>query len=321
MFNEEDVFPLLRERLSKLKSTWGCAVEILLVDDCSRDRTPALSMDWAQADRDIKVIRLSRNFGHQIATTAGLHFARGDAVVMLDADLQDPPELIGQMLRDYCDGYDVVYGQRIDREGETAFKLLTARFFYLLMRRLVVRNLPENTGDFRLMSRRVVDHLKRLREHDRFLRGLVTWMGYEQKALPYHRDARGAGQTKYTLLKMIHLATNAILSFSDLPLRMIIWLGMLTVGVSAALIVFVLYKYVTDPARFVPGYASLAIMISFFSGMILTALGMLGLYVGRIYTEVLSRPLFLVAETANLGAEPASVAAEPPPDAESVLRP
>jgi dolichol-phosphate mannosyltransferase len=311
MYDEEGAIPHLRKRMEQLKPQFGCPIELLVVDDGSRDATIDLLTEWAQDDPDVKLIALSRNFGHQLATSAGLHFARGDAIVIMDADLQDPPEVVLEMIKGYCEGYDVVYGQRTDREGETWFKLATARLFYYLMRKFVVRTLPANTGDFRLMSRRVLEDLKRLREHDRFLRGLVAWVGYHQKALPYRRHARSAGKTKYPFTKMVKFAMNAIISFSDLPLRMIIWLGLSTVLLSFFLILRVLFLYFFGPEALVPGYTSLSIMICFFSGTILVALGMLGLYVGRIYTEVLARPLFLVSETMNLESKSTEAASKP----------
>jgi dolichol-phosphate mannosyltransferase len=304
MFNEEDVFPLLKEQLIAVKRDLACRVEIILVDDGSRDETYRLMFGWAQEDADIKLIALSRNFGHQIAITAGMDASSGDAVVIMDADLQDPPSLIPEMIRSYCEGYDVVYGQRTEREGETWFKLVTASLFYRLMRRFVDKRLPANTGDFRLVSKRVIEDLRRIREHDRFMRGLVAWVGFPQKALPYKRAGRAAGETKYPFTKMLKLATNAILSFSALPLKIITWIGFISVLVSFVFIGRTLWQYLFDPQSLVLGWASLAILISFFSGVILLSIGMLGIYVAKIHTEVQDRPLYMVRHSMNFDKEP-----------------
>jgi glycosyltransferase involved in cell wall biosynthesis len=300
IYNEEDVFPLLRAELTKVKASLAHPVEIILVDDGSADASYALMHAWAEEDPDIKILALSRNFGHQIAITAGMDASSGDAVVIMDADLQDPPALIPEMIAGYCAGYDVVYGQRTVREGETRFKLWTAALFYFIMRKAVDRRLPANTGDFRLVSRQVIDDFRRIREHDRFMRGLVAWVGYRQLALPYVRSGRAAGTTKYPFFRMLRFAMTAILSFSNLPLQIITWLGFASVLVSFAFIVRTLVQYVTEPATLVLGWASLAVLISFFSGVILVSIGILGIYVGKIHTEVQDRPLYLVRHAKNL---------------------
>ena len=300
IFNEREMIPILREKLTQLVPKLEVPVEVVLVDDGSADGSFDLLAEWAAAQPEVKVVSLSRNFGHQLATTAGLAHTRGEAVVILDADLQDPPELIPEMIAGYREGYDVVYGQRLAREGETAFKRATAKLFYFLMRTFVTPDLPPDTGDFRLMSRRVVDRLVEFKERDRFLRGLVTWAGFPQKALTYKRPARAAGETKYPLVKMLKFALDAVLSFSDLPLRMIIGLGMLSVVASLGLIARTFYLYYWGPVALVPGWASTNIIICFFSGTILLAQGVIGMYVGRIYVEAKQRPLYLVAETINL---------------------
>lgn len=300
MLNEEAVIPLLRSRLADLEASLSCAIECVVVDDGSTDGTVSELCRWAEESPSLRVVVLSRNFGHQMAITAGLDFATGDAAIIMDADLQDPPELIPDMVRGYCEGYDVVYAQRIEREGETTFKRVTANLFYRLMRRFIVADLPENTGDFRLISRQVIDDLRRLKEHDRFLRGLVTWVGYHQKALPYRRAARVAGQTKYPFLKMLRFAGNAMLSFSDLPLRGIIWLGLCSVLASFGLVAYIVVLHIRQVEGLVPGWASISVFICFFSGVILLAQGMIGIYVGKIYTETQQRPLYLVAHTRNL---------------------
>ncbi|MBI4860561.1 MAG: glycosyltransferase family 2 protein [Candidatus Riflebacteria bacterium] len=300
IYNEEQTLPHLRERMTQLMADLQPAVELILVDDGTTDRSYELLCDWAKADGRVKVIALSRNFGHQLATTAGLRYARGDAVVIMDADLQDPPELVPAMVQGYCEGYEVVYGQRTERLGETAFKRYSAFLFYQLMRRLISPDLPANVGDFRLLGRRILSEINRLHERDRFLRGLVSWAGFPQKALPYLRQPRVAGETKYPVLKMVRFATNAIVSFSDLPLRIIMWLGLGSVALSALLCIWAVGSFFLAPPGLVPGWASIIVILCFFSGAILSALGMIGLYVGRIYTEVQRRPLFLVAQTRNL---------------------
>jgi glycosyltransferase involved in cell wall biosynthesis len=304
MYNEEEVFPILKAELTRVKAELPCPVEVILVDDGSADATYQLMHAWAAEDPAIKIIALSRNFGHQIAVTAGMDASAGEAVVIMDADLQDPPALIPKMLADYREGYDVVYGQRTEREGETWFKRATASMFYKLMRRFVDKRLPANTGDFRLVSRRVIEDLRRIREHDRFLRGLVAWVGYPQKALPYVRPGRAAGTTKYPFMKMLKFALNAILSFSALPLKMITWVGFLSVLVSFGFIGRTLYQYWFSSEALVLGWASLSVLISFFSGVILLSIGVLGIYVAKIHTEVQGRPLYLIRHSVNFEREP-----------------
>jgi glycosyltransferase involved in cell wall biosynthesis len=299
VYNEEDSVPALREQLTRLKDELLCAVEIILVDDGSADRTYALLHDWAHADLDVKVIALSRNFGHQLAITAGMDASSGDAVVIIDGDLQDPPSLIPEMIRGYCDGYDVVYGQRTERDGETWFKRATAAMFYRFMRRVIDRRLPENTGDFRLVSRRVIEDLRRIRERDRFVRGIVAWVGFAQKALPYRRAARAAGTTKYPLVKMLRLALDAVVSFSDLPLRLVLWAGVASAIISLALLVRALWL----PAPQLDA-GGLAALVGLFGGAILVGIGIVGLYIARIHTEVRGRPLYLVRHAVNFEREP-----------------
>lgn len=302
MYNEEDVLPLLRQQLTQLINELLCRVEVILVDDGSTDRTYALMHDWALAEPAIKLIALSRNFGHQIAITAGMDASSGDAVVIMDADLQDPPSLIPEMIRGYCEGYDVVYGQRTEREGETWFKRASAAAFYRVMRRLVDRRLPADTGDFRLVSRRVIEALRQVREHDRFVRGIVAWLGFAQKALPYRRPGRAAGTTKYPLTKMLRLALDAMISFSNLPLRLITWFGAAVAAVSTVALVGALWADVRSGTAL--GWAEVAALVGWFGGAILFAIGVLGIYVYKIHTEVRGRPLYLVRHSMNLEREP-----------------
>ncbi len=302
MFNEEQVLPLLRQQLTQLINELLCRVEVILVDDGSSDRTYALMHEWALAEPAIKLIALSRNFGHQIAITAGMDASSGDAVVIMDADLQDPPSLIPEMIRGYCEGYDVVYGQRTEREGETWFKRASAAAFYRVMRRLVDRRLPADTGDFRLVSRRVIEALRQVREHDRFVRGIVAWLGFAQRAVPYRRPGRAAGTTKYPLTKMLRLALDAMISFSNLPLRLITWFGAAAAVVSTVALVGALWGDARSGAS--PGWAELAALVGWFGGAILFAIGVLGIYVYKIHTEVRARPLYLVRHSMNLDREP-----------------
>jgi dolichol-phosphate mannosyltransferase len=315
MYNEEDVLPLLRRQLGKVKDELLCKVELILVDDGSTDQTYAMMYDWAQADPAVKLIALSRNFGHQLAITAGMDASSGDAVVIMDADLQDPPSLIPEMIREYCAGYDVVYGQRTEREGETWFKRASASLFYRMMRRFVDPRLPANTGDFRLVSRRVIEDLRRIREHDRFVRGIVAWVGFPQKALPYRRPGRAAGTTKYPLFKMMRLALDAVISFSNLPLRLVLWSGALTAALSALVLIGAVASLEAGPGGIASGGGAggplhapfalaLAGLVGLFSGAILFAIGIVGIYISKIHTEVRDRPLYLIRHSVNFEREP-----------------
>lgn len=304
MYNEEETFPYLKTELESVASTWGCPTELILVDDGSRDRTYALMYAWSLENPNIKTISLSRNYGHQIAVTTGVDAAMGDAIVIMDADLQDPPAVVEEMLRGYCKGYDVVYGQRLERHGESAFKLLTAKLFYWLMRTFVDPNLPDNTGDFRLISKRVADALRRMPERERFLRGMVTWVGFHQMAVTYNRPGRVAGETKYPFWKMLKLAIIAITAFSDAPLRLVTWLGVGSMGFSVLLMLRTLYLYFWGDAPLVLGWASLSILLCLFSGLILISIGAVGLYVGKIFVESQHRPLYFVQHTHNIEGSP-----------------
>jgi polyisoprenyl-phosphate glycosyltransferase len=304
VYNEDQVLPLLRAQLTTLVGELLCPVEVILVDDGSADQSYAYLRSWALEDPAIKVIALSRNFGHQLAITAGMDASSGDAVVIMDADLQDPPALIPEMIRSYCEGYDVVYGQRTERDGETWFKRASAAMFYAMMRRFVDPRLPANTGDFRLVSRRVIEALRRVREHDRFVRGIVAWLGFPQKALPYRRAGRAAGTTKYPLAKMLRLALDAMVSCSDLPLVMIRRVGMLATLASLVVLVRTGVLYFTDPARPSLAFAGLAGLIGLFGGATLIAIGVVGIYVAKIFTEARGRPLYLVRDAVNVAPEP-----------------
>ncbi len=298
MFNEEaNVAPLLARLLPLLQRIVGDeGYEIVLVNDGSSDGTLASMRAAVERYADIVVVDLSRNFGHQLAATAGIELAQGDAVVLMDGDLQDPPELIGDFLARFREGYDVVYAVRRTRKGESFFKLLTARLFYRIIKRLTKVSIPVDTGDFRLMSRRVVEALRRSPERHRFLRGMVSWVGYRQIGVEYDRDERLSGVTKYPFAKMMRFAVDGITSFSDVPLRFVSYFGFFT---SAAAIVYALivvgFKlFSLHPPGYTRGWASTIVAVLFLGGVQLIGIGILGEYIGRIYDEVKGRPLYLI---------------------------
>src|SRR3984957_5832117 len=296
VYNEE---ALVDEFYSRVCSALeGIPFELVLVDDGSTDGSPAALERLAENDPRVRVVYLSRNFGHQTALTAGLDHARGDAVVMLDADLQDPPELISTMLDHWRAGCDVVYAVREQREGESRFKLSTARWFYRLFDKLAQVELQHNSGDFRLLDRRPLDALLAMRERNRFLRGMTVWVGYTQAAVPYHRDPRYAGETKYTIPKMLRFSLDAISSFSHRPLQLATLLGFIisTLAFIAIPVVVVLRIL----GSYLPGFSAITILILLLGGIELIAIGIIGEYVGRIYDEVKGRPLYLVRARYNL---------------------
>ncbi len=300
MYNEGAVIPHLREALEEYMNEVRGETEVVLVNDGSTDSTLAQIAEWAYDDPRIKVVNLSRNFGHQSASTAGLDYATGDAIVLLDADLQDPLAVVPAMIDRYCEGYDVVYGKRVSRQGEGGFKRLTAWIFYRLMRNLVYKDLPLDAGDFRLISRNCLDGLQQLRETHRFLRGMVAWVGYPQIGVEYERAARVAGETKYSLRKMLTFAWTAATSFSALPLKASIWLGVIATLIGfeeavRAILARIFHWYV------VPGWASLTVLVSFLGGATLISIGIVGDYAGKIYEQAKNRPIYLVSRTFNVG--------------------
>ena len=278
--------------------------ELIFVDDGSRDRTLEILLTLRGRDPRVKVLHFSRNFGHQIAVTAGLDHAAGEAVVIIDADLQDPPEVIPDMLAKWMEGYKVVYGVRRKRKGETAFKLITARCFYRFLGKLSDTPLPLDTGDFRLLDRQVVAQLNGLREESRYLRGMVAWLGFSQYGLPYARDPRYAGKTKYSLRKMVAFALNGITSFSERPLIFAGWFGFLVTFFGFALVAYIIISKLLHPAASVSGWASLMSIVLIFGGIQLLSLGILGQYVGRIYREVKRRPLYILEQCWGLERTP-----------------
>jgi glycosyltransferase involved in cell wall biosynthesis len=303
MYNESEVLPLLIERFAALARTLPCDVEWVVVNDGSRDGTAALLAAWAARDDRVKFVDLARNFGHPAALTAGLDHASGGAVVIMDADLQDPPEVVTEMLERYRQGYDIAYAQRIKRHGETQFKVRTAAAFYWLMRQFVHRDLPANSSDFRLMSRDAVEALGHLREGQRFLRGMVTWIGFPQVAVPFERPSRAAGTTKYSTRKMVGFAWDAILSFSTLPLRFATYFGFTTfvIGSFYGARVFFHALFYRD---LVQGWATVIVLTTMLGGAILVCLGMVGEYVGRIYEEIKQRPIYIVRRRMNTEGKP-----------------
>jgi len=305
IYNEEEVLSLLLERLDKLLASLPCPAEVILVNDGSRDRSIVLLLQAAAREPRYKVVSLARNFGHQIAATAGLEYATGDAIVLMDADLQDPPELVVSMVEKYQLGYDVVYARRLERQGETRFKQLTAWLFYRVMRKLVHPDLPVDVGDFRLMSRACLDVLLKMPELHRFLRGMVTWIGFAQTSVTFVRPPRAAGETKYPLRKMLLFAWNAAVSFSPLPLRMSLAFGFLIFGASLLYVLYVLYA-VLSGKMVVAGWASSITFTGLIGGAILIGIGLLGEYVGRIFEEIKGRPLYTVNVVANLELKPLS---------------
>ncbi|MEO5721582.1 MAG: glycosyltransferase family 2 protein [Chthoniobacterales bacterium] len=311
-FNEA---PVLREAHRRLA---GVAVgvpdaqfEFLFVDDGSSDETAAILHELSLGDERVRGLRLSRNFGQQIATTAGLEHAAGDAVVLIDADLQDPPEVIAEMITRWREGYHVAYAVRTERPGETAFKLWSAKAFYSLVNRVSQVPIPSDTGDFRLMDREVVNAILRMPERDRFLRGMVSWVGFRQIAVPYRREARFAGETKYPLLKMLRFAADGVISFSFAPLRLAVWTGFFVIGLALLGIIYaVVLRFFADPSQWVRGWASIFVAVLFMGGVQLISLGIMGEYVGRIYGEVKQRPLYFVRERFGFHETPGAALAE-----------
>ena len=296
VYNEEGTIGQFHARVCAALD--GLPFELILVDDGSSDGSPMKLTQLAHEDPRVRVVQLSRNFGHQTALTAGLDHASGDPVVMLDADLQDPPELIPTMLDHWRAGCDVVYAVREHRAGESRFKLSTARWFYRLFDKLAQVELQPNSGDFRLLDRRPLDALLSMRERNRFLRGMTVWVGYTQAAVPYQRDARYAGETKYTLSKMLRFSLDAISSFSHRPLQLATLLGFVisTLAFIAIPVVVVLRVL----GSYLPGFSALTIVVLLLGGIELIAIGIIGEYVGRIYDEVKGRPLYLVRARQNL---------------------
>jgi polyisoprenyl-phosphate glycosyltransferase len=302
VFNEESVVLETYKRLKKVMDALNEPYEIIFINDGSRDKTAYMVNEISILDKNIKLIDFSRNFGHQIAVTAGMDFSLGKAVVVIDADLQDPPEVIPKMIEKWREGYDLVYGKRAERKGDTVFKKLTASIFYRLLRKMTDVDIPVDTGDFRLIDRKVCDALKSVNERNRYIRGLISWLGFRQTGVEFTRDKRFAGETKYPLRKMIKFAFDAITSFSYKPLKLASYAGVFTSILSFIYLLYVLYlRLFTD--RTEVGWTSIVAVNLFFNGIILIILGIIGEYIGRIYDEAKGRPLYIVRELTNFNKE------------------
>lgn len=298
VYDEAEGIAYFHERTSAaLKVLDGCDYELVYVDDGSRDGSYDIMRAFAEGDPRVQIVKFSRNFGHQIAITAGLDYARGDAVVFIDADLQDPPELIQDLIAKWREGYDVVYARRAVRKGETAFKLFTASVFYRMLRSISNIDIPPDVGDFRLISLRVGDQLRAMKEKDRFIRGLVSWVGFPQTFIIYERDERYAGETKYPLAKMIKFAFDGITSFSSAPLRVATWMGYLSSAVAFLYLISVFVQVALGVT--VEGWATIVVAVLFLGGVQLICLGILGEYLGRVFNEVKPRPVYIVQEVAG----------------------
>jgi dolichol-phosphate mannosyltransferase len=293
VFNETEVIEVFYQRMNKvLKSLEFYSYELIFVDDGSKDDSYDKLVKIADSDPNLKIIKFSRNFGHQIAITAGIDLASGDAVVVIDADLQDPPEIIKLFIEKWQEGYDVVYGVREKREGEGKMKLLTAHLFYRILKALTNIDIPLDAGDFRLMSRRAVDRFKQLREKDRYVRGLVSWIGFKQTGVYYERDKRYAGETKYPYKKMIKFALDGITSFSSIPLKLATILGYVT---SFFALLYALSVFVQKAIGItVQGWATMMVGMLFLGGVQLICLGIIGEYIGRIFDETKKRPIYVI---------------------------
>jgi polyisoprenyl-phosphate glycosyltransferase len=306
VYNEAEVLPSLYNRLTRVMEGLVEPYEIIFINDGSRDDSTMLLRDFQDRDARVKFLSFSRNFGHQIAITAGLDYSSGQAAVVMDADLQDPPEVIPRLIEQWRKGYDIVFAVRAKRQGEGFFKRATAALFYRLFRRMAATEIPLDAGDFRLMSRRAVEALQSIRERNRFIRGLAGWIGFQQTAVTYVRDVRQAGETKYPLKKMLRFALNGLLSFSVVPLQLASYLGFLISSIGFFYIVYAIgLKLFTD--RVVLGWTSVMVAVLFLGGVQLISLGIIGEYIGRIYDEVKQRPLYVVDEAK--GFEPL----QPPP--------
>lgn len=298
VYNEEEVVFESYKRLKGVLESLNEPYELIFVNDGSRDATPVIVRHICETDPTVHFIDFARNFGHQTAITAGMEYASGDAVVVIDADLQDPPEVIPEMIAKWREGFDVVYGKRAERKGETFFKRFTSAAFYRVLQSLTDVDIPVDTGDFRLIDRKVCDALKQIKERNRYVRGIISWLGFKQTGVEFVREKRFAGETKYPLKKMLRFAFDAITSFSFKPLKLSSYVGVtVSLGGFAYLMVVLYLKLFTD--RTVTGWASMMAVSLFFNGVVLMMLGIIGEYIGRIYDEAKGRPLYVVRETLN----------------------
>jgi glycosyltransferase involved in cell wall biosynthesis len=301
MYYEEEVAEECYKRMtSVLQNIENYDYEIICINDGSRDKTLSILENLAIRDKRLKVLSFSRNFGHQCAVTAGLKYVTGDAIVIIDADLQDPPELIPEMLKLWEAGNDVIYGKRKTRDGESVFKLFTAKIFYKTLNALSDVEIPKDTGDFRLVDRKVVDTINSLPEHNKFLRGLFSWVGYKQIPFQYERKERFAGKTKYPLKKMLKLASDGIISFSTKPLKIVGGLGILSIVISFILLIYALISYIFKLNNLSAGWTSLMLGITFFAGVQLLSLWIMSEYIARIYDESKNRPQYIIEKKINI---------------------
>ena len=301
MYYEEEVAEKCYEKMTEvLSNIENYDYEMICINDGSQDKTLEILESISNKDKKVKVVSFSRNFGHQCAVTAGLKFVTGDVVVIIDADLQDPPELIPEMLKCWEDGNEVVYGKRKTRDGESKFKLMTAKMFYKMLNSLSDVDIPKDTGDFRLVDRKIVDQMNALPEHNKFLRGLWSWMGYKQYAFEYERKERFAGKTKYPLKKMLKLASDGIIGFSSKPLKMVGALGFFSIILSFLVLIYSIIAYICDFGNLTSGWTSIMVAITFFAGVQLLSLWIIAEYIGRIYDETKQRPQYIIDKKINI---------------------
>lgn len=301
MYYEEEVANECYNRMKNvLTSIENYDYEIIFVNDGSKDKTLEILESIAKKDKNVKIISFSRNFGHQCAVTAGIKYVTGDAVVIIDADLQDPPELIPEMLKLWEEGNEVIYGKRKSRDGESKFKLLTASMFYKTLNALSDVEIPKDTGDFRLVDRKVVDVINSLPEHNKFLRGLFSWVGFKQTPYEYERKERFAGKTKYPLKKMLKLASDGIIGFSTKPLKIVGTLGIITIAISVILLIYSIISYAFSLNQLTPGWTSIMVAVTFFSGVQLLSIWIMSEYIARIYDESKNRPQYIIDKKINI---------------------
>jgi dolichol-phosphate mannosyltransferase len=304
VYCEEEVIEECYKRIkSVMDSLTNYGYELIFINDGSTDNTLNILKNIVAQDKRVKIINFSRNFGHQIAITAGLDKAGGDAAIIIDADLQDPPELIPEMIKKWEEGYKIVYARRVTRKGERKFKLWSASIFYWVLKKLTDVKIPLNTGDFRLIDKRVVRELRKIKEKNRFVRGLSSWVGFQQVGIEYEREKRFAGKTKYPLKKMISFALDGILSFSQKPLKIALNIGFISILLGIVMIIYVFIGKIFFPAITMPGWASILIAVVFFGGVQLFTIGIIGEYIGRIYDETKNRPLYIIEDEVNFEKE------------------
>ncbi|WP_338001460.1 glycosyltransferase family 2 protein [Aminobacter anthyllidis] len=293
IYNEEEVLPKLVERIRTLLCQLDGESEAIFVDDGSHDKSAELLRNMVAVEPRFRLIELSRNFGHQIAITAGMNAATGDAVIVMDADLQDPPEVVLDLVAKWKEGFEIVYARRVKREGESLFKRITASLFYRLLERMTSVDIPRDVGDFRLVGRKALETFKQMPEQDRFVRGMFGWMGFNQATVPFERPARTIGQTKYPFWKMMHLAVHGIVSFSETPLRLALWGGLVISGLAMSYGVYAMLAWIFE-SGVIAGWTSTVVIVSFLCGVNLFMTGVVGLYVGGIHAEVKRRPLYVI---------------------------